>query len=103
MVGTFDKNIASSNMKLYIDTKLIATGYSENMHFSVGDFYIGSTNTADRLFNGSIDDAKVYDTVLSLSEIKRNYIAGLDSLLNNRNISKEEYGKRITEIGLYND
>jgi prepilin-type N-terminal cleavage/methylation domain-containing protein len=98
IVGTFDKNIASSNMKLYIDTKLIGTGYSENMHFSVGDFYIGSTNTADRFFSGFIDDAKVYNTVLSLSEIRRNYVAGLHSLLSKGSMSREDYNQRINEL-----
>ena len=44
---------------------------------------------------GKIDDVRIYDGVLSAFQIKQNYIAGLDSLLSNGNIYKEEYNERI--------
>jgi len=35
---------------------------------------------------------------LSSAEIKQNYIAGLNSMLSNGNISKQEYNERINEL-----
>ena len=49
-------------------------------------------------FKGSIDDVRIYNAALSLSEIKQNYIAGLDSLLSQQSISKEDYNQRISEL-----
>jgi prepilin-type N-terminal cleavage/methylation domain-containing protein len=66
---------------------------STSEHFSI------SRDTSNR-FNGLIDDVKIYNAVLSSSQIKQNYIAGLDSLLSKGNISKEEYRKRINELAV---
>jgi len=49
-------------------------------------------------FSGLIDDVRVYNTTLSSFQIKQNYIAGLDLLLGNNAISKEEYGQRILNL-----
>lgn len=47
---------------------------------------------------GKIDEFQIYKNVLTSSQIKQNYIAGLDSLLANDNISKEEYDQRINVL-----
>jgi len=44
---------------------------------------------------GLFDEVRVYNAALSSSQIKQNYIAGLDSLLSKNLISKEEYNQRI--------
>lgn len=49
-------------------------------------------------FKGRLDSIRVYDSALSISEIKQNYIAGLDSLFENGAISKEEYNKRLLNL-----
>ncbi|MGI6341163.1 MAG: LamG-like jellyroll fold domain-containing protein [Minisyncoccales bacterium] len=49
-------------------------------------------------FTGLLDNVRIYNTALSSSRIKQNHIAGLDYLLNNRNISKNEYNKRINVL-----
>jgi len=54
----------------------------------------------DRTFDGYIDDVRIYNAALSSSQVKQNYIAGLDSLLSNGNISKEEYGQRLNELAV---
>jgi len=56
-----------------------------------------------RWFNGLIDDVRIYNSALSSAQIKQEYVAGLDSLLANGNISKEEYDERINSLALYND
>ena len=53
----------------------------------------------DLFFNGLIDDIRIYDAALSSSQIKQNYIAGLNSMLANGNISKAEYDEKIESLG----
>ena len=59
---------------------------------------IGAGSTTGYAFNGLLDDVKTYDLALSSSQIKQNYIAGLNSMLANGNISKIEYNERINEL-----
>jgi len=49
-------------------------------------------------FVGSIDDVRIYGAALSSTQIKQNYIAGLDNLLLSKAISKEEYDLRLNEL-----
>ncbi len=49
-----------------------------------------------------IDDVRIYNAALSSAQIKQNYIAGLNSMLANGNISKQEYNERINNLA-YND
>jgi prepilin-type N-terminal cleavage/methylation domain-containing protein len=49
-------------------------------------------------FSGSLDDIRIYNASLSSSQIKQNYIAGLNSMLANGNISKQEYNERINAL-----
>jgi len=46
-------------------------------------------------FNGLMNDIRIYNAALSSAQIKQNYIAGLNSMLANGNMSKEEYNERI--------
>ena len=55
----------------------------------------------DRTFNGFIDDVRIYNAVLSSSQIKQNYIASLNSMLSYGSISKEEYNKRLRILAKY--
>jgi len=63
--------------------------------------YIGRYEYAgsySRYFKGQIDDVRVYSEALSSSQIKQNYIAGLNSMLSNGSISKQEYNERINTL-----
>ena len=51
-------------------------------------------------FNGRIDEFAIYDGALSFSQIKENYIAGLENLLAKNSITKDEYNKRLAELEL---
>ncbi|HOI60082.1 MAG TPA: prepilin-type N-terminal cleavage/methylation domain-containing protein [Candidatus Pacearchaeota archaeon] len=63
------------------------------------NFDIGRTQNHDSYnMTGSIDDVRIYNAALSTSEIKQNYIAGLNSMLSNGNISNKEYNERINEL-----
>ncbi|MGI6341160.1 MAG: LamG-like jellyroll fold domain-containing protein [Minisyncoccales bacterium] len=54
------------------------------------------------MMDGLIDDIRIYNTALSSSQIKQNYIAGLNSMLANGNISKEDYNERINALAYDN-
>ena len=53
-------------------------------------------------FNGLLDEVRIYDMALSSSQIKQNYIAGLDYLLSGGNISKSDYNERINMLAYDN-
>ncbi|HOI60039.1 MAG TPA: prepilin-type N-terminal cleavage/methylation domain-containing protein [Candidatus Pacearchaeota archaeon] len=65
---------------------------------SDSNLLIGSLTTTSCPFKGYIDDVRIYNAALSTSQIKQNYIAGLNSMLSNGNISNEEYNERINEL-----
>ncbi|MFA7142035.1 MAG: LamG domain-containing protein [Candidatus Paceibacterota bacterium] len=60
--------------------------------------FIGAVSGAKGLFDGSIDDLRVYNSALSSSQIKQNYIAGLDSMLSKGTLLKDEYNERIQAL-----
>ncbi|MDD4358911.1 MAG: LamG domain-containing protein [Candidatus Pacebacteria bacterium] len=62
------------------------------------DYNIGRLGGATTKFNGLIDDVRIYDAALSSSQIKQNYIAGLNSLLSKGLISEGEYNERIESL-----
>jgi len=49
-------------------------------------------------FNGLIDDVRIYNAALTTAQIKQEYVAGLNSLLANGSISKEEYDQRLNNL-----
>jgi len=59
---------------------------------------IGSLTTTSYPFKGYIDDVRIYNTALSLSKIRQNYIMGLNSMLISGSISKEDYNQRINQL-----
>jgi len=73
---------------------ILNSGEDQTMRLGMG----GSTGASR--FKGMIDDIRMYSGSLSSSKIKQNYIAGLDSLLSNNVISKQEYNQRLSELAL---
>ncbi|MFA5431690.1 MAG: LamG-like jellyroll fold domain-containing protein [Candidatus Paceibacterota bacterium] len=49
-------------------------------------------------FNGSLDDIRIYNAAMSISQIKEQYFTGLNKLLVNRGINQEEYQQRVSEL-----
>jgi len=99
-------------MKVYINSILDSnthnsSGWSAGTDLSsvyVGKGDISGSECAEAGFlNGSIDEVRIYNNFSpSISQIKQNYIAGLNSMLANGNISKEDYNERINNLA-YND
>ena len=104
--ATWDGTTNINGMKLYINGSLDnqKTSGIEEMGKPSIPFIIGRNGAGSySFFNGLIDDVRIYNAALSSSQIKQEYIAGLNSLLANNNISKEEYDERINSLALNND
>jgi len=90
------------NTKIYIDgglretTIILSTGIVTVNENPVR--IAGQGSGTPLWFDGFIDDVRIYSAAISSAEIKQNYIAGLDSLLSNGNISKEDYNQRINAL-----
>ena len=67
-----------------------------NTAFSIGT---RTDNTSKiQFFNGLIDEARVYNSLVSISQTKERYLVGLNSLLSNDTISSEEYVSRVLDF-----
>ena len=82
--------------KLYVNGDFKASGNGLSINFS--SVKIGARYTNSSFFLGLIDDVRIYNEALSSSQIREQYIAGINSLLANNNISKEEYNQRIESL-----
>ena len=94
--GTTDTN----GKKMYIDGILDKQKTSAFSAIGQPDYTFKIGKQGSSFFKGSIDDVRIYNAALSSSQIKQEYIAGLNSLLANNNISKEEYLSRIENLSL---
>ena len=97
IVGTYDGN----TIKIFLDGRSNQLTNVGKINLSTANLQIGHGyfgGGVSYLFDGLIDDVRIYSAALSTSQIKQNYIAGLDSLLSNENISKEEYNERINVL-----
>ncbi len=95
--------IGDGQMRLYIDgvkqgTELACAGGTYG-RVNSGTLTIGHYfNTSQVWYKGLIDEVRVYNKGLSISEVKQNYVAGLDSMLKNGAILKEDYNKRMLNL-----
>jgi hypothetical protein len=62
------------------------------------NFQIGAQANTQMLFNGSIDDVRIFNASMPTSQIQQNYFAGLSKLLVKNQITKSEYNQRISEL-----
>jgi prepilin-type N-terminal cleavage/methylation domain-containing protein len=85
--GSFYKNGVLTN-----SDGSASIGNGATFNYSIGR---RSDALATTFFNGYIDDIRIYDVAIPTSQIKENYYLGLNSLLANGNISKEEYKQRL--------
>ena len=92
LTATWDRD---GDMKLYLNGKFensisISAGNGQNYNTTM-PFLIGSYQIDGYYFIGSIDDARIFFSVLPTSQIKEQYYAGINSLLTNKNISAKEH------------
>ena len=107
LIFTYSSNnlINNNNVFAYIDGNLVAQG-SKAWNAINGPIYIGKgygwEDKNGYPYKGLVDEIKIYNSYFSQSQIKQNYIAGLDSMLSNGIISKEEYNKKINTLAYDN-
>ena len=100
VVTTWKKENGQLKGKIFVNGLPLSTDFI-NFSAEQNGTYIAimSFTTGGEQFGlGTVDDVKYYNAVLSSSQIKQNYIAGLDSLLSNGNISKEEHNEKINAL-----
>ena len=101
LVGTFSNS--SKKQEIFVNgISINKRNYDVTLNNPTEKTVIGNCVWHDTIFDGYIDDARVYDAALSVSQIKQNYIAGLNSLLANGNICKKEYNERINSLSTIN-
>mgnify|MGYP001617367703 FL=1 len=72
------------SLKVYVNGVLAGTGGVYPAFIgSPNDLRIGYDAAEDKYFNGSIDEIKIWNRILNLSEIKASYSAGINSYSNN--------------------
>jgi len=66
--------------------------------------YIGRASApgSTRFFSGLIDDVRIYNAAIPISQIKEQYYEGLNNLLVTGGINKEEYIEKIQSLSLSN-
>jgi len=98
-INNFYHVVISNRSDFYVNGVKIDTvegGLSSWATPGGNDLYIGYTDNASMY--GMIDEVRIYNIPLPSSQIKQNYIAGLNSMLASGNISKQEYNKRIENL-----
>lgn len=101
IVGSCDRTQAK-HPDVYLDGVLTNGSYGAGNcnqleeNIPSGIFYIGYLGGVS--FNGSIDEVRVYNTVVPGFQIREQYYAGLNSLLISGGITKEEYSSRLIEL-----
>ncbi|MFA5714614.1 MAG: LamG-like jellyroll fold domain-containing protein [Candidatus Paceibacterota bacterium] len=100
IVATWDGTTNLNGRKIYIDGVLDKQDISTISFMGQPNYYfrIGETGNGLYPINGLIDDIRVYNVVVPISQIKEQYYAGMNSLVSNGGLLKEEYGQRIGEL-----
>jgi hypothetical protein len=71
--------IGPTDMNIYIngvDDSGTYSGTGDSLAYTSGDTYIGQAATADNMFDGTIDEVRIYNYALSANEIKSLYQYG---------------------------
>jgi prepilin-type N-terminal cleavage/methylation domain-containing protein len=87
-----------TNAKIYIDGKEETYGSTASTlapAVPTGNLFIGTG------INSTVDNVRIYDTILSSSQIEKQYYIGLNKLLAGGSLTKEEYVQRIGEMANY--
>jgi prepilin-type N-terminal cleavage/methylation domain-containing protein len=105
LVGTYTNG---STVKIYINGVLqyspAQTGTIRNQNTAtlIGTQYAYHTGGTynDYFFTGLIDNIRFYDSAVSTSQIKENYYIGLNKLLFDGKISRENYFNRLNQTAI---
>lgn len=98
IVGTFDGRY----INFYLNGVLSATtdtGATYTVGAGASDLIIGRNDAVTgRYFNGKMDEVRIYSSALTIVQIQEQYYAGLNKLLANGGITKQEYNQRVAAL-----
>jgi prepilin-type N-terminal cleavage/methylation domain-containing protein len=100
IAGTWDGTTNLDGKKIYVDGVLNKSGTSgiSLMGQPNYTFRIGENGAGSYPLNGSIDDVRVYNQAIPISEIQQNYFVGINNLYKNGGLTQIEYTQRLTEL-----
>ena len=98
VVGTHDDNVQDA---IYVDGKQVLTGSaaSGSMNGETQNWCIGCENGGSNFFNGALNDIRLYNRVLSASEVAMLYQAGKSGYTHELNWLRPIVGKRAAAAG----
>ena len=64
--------------------------------FEIGSRFLSTGR--DTYYGGVIDEFRIYNAAIPISQIRENYLAGLNKLLANNGITQTEYNQRIADL-----
>ena len=96
---TFDGSIKKS----YIDGNFVGEqiNITGSLTYSFANRRMGRFGSSATYYaNGLIDEAQIYNSAATISQIQSQYLAGLQELLSKGSISQKEYNQRVKKIVL---
>ncbi|MCK9445338.1 prepilin-type N-terminal cleavage/methylation domain-containing protein [bacterium] len=97
----YNFSVYKDGQKIIDNITMVAetVGNTQNLYIGRG---LNSGDSTWRYFKGFIDNVRIYNAVIPISQIKEQYFNGLNNLFLNGGINREEYLSRINEVGLGN-
>jgi len=99
-------NATNDTTLFYVNGASGSGGVNNNVGFGtvVSKFYLGARSdlVGSTFLKGKLDDVRIYNAAIPTSQIKEQYYTGLNNLLINGSINKEEYLSRINDYASNN-
>lgn len=92
--------MSGNQAKMYVNSKATITKNYTAINLT-GNIPIGALNESGAMrfnWNGKIDEVSIYNSVMTLSEIRGNYVAGLNKMLAKGLITEEDYEERLAVL-----
>ncbi len=96
VVGVFDRSKTAPEM--YINGKLDNGNSSSSECATTGTIPSGTIGLATNSYKGVIDEFRIYNAAVPVSQIQQNYYSGLKRLLANKEINSQEIQKRLSQL-----
>jgi prepilin-type N-terminal cleavage/methylation domain-containing protein len=88
--------ISDNNVYFIKNGTLASIGVLAGSFDNASHIFLGKYSSS--YFDGLMDDVRIYNAAIPTSQIQEQYYLGLNKMLNNGNISKEEYTLRINNL-----
>jgi len=90
------RNMATGIVKMYLNGEMKRSWSVATVAASANPLLIGRRSDG-LVFNGLIDNVRIYSESIIASEVERHYLAGMDGLLRSNQITKTEYNERTRQ------